>query len=177
MDAPLGYDRKAWLKIRNANCEDCKLHVDTDTVCQTGLGVITDDIWVVSKMPNSETYQKLIEDALQGVGIDPSSVYYTSALKCLSFDQDASRSDIKACKKYFEQEVAMGKPKWMLVFGNEALSISTGHSGITKYRTQVIEKVIAGHKVKVIPTISPAAVNRNPGQKNSWYADLQFLGS
>lgn len=92
MDVPPGRDKKAWLKIRNADCEDCKLHQGVDVVCETGIGQIKDKIWVVSKMPNSESYQRLIEESLEAVGIDPAEVYYTSALKCRNFDLDAGRN-------------------------------------------------------------------------------------
>jgi uracil-DNA glycosylase family 4 len=178
LDVPPGYDLTAWLTIRNEDCEACKLHQTTRVVCETGLGQITDKVWVVSKVSNSESYQRMIEEALRDVGVDPGNVYFTQAIKCKTFDQDASRSDVKACKSYLEAEIAEGKPEWILVFGNEALSATTGHSGITKYRTKVIERQTAdGHTYRVIPTISPAAVNRNPGQKNSWLADLQFFGA
>lgn len=177
LDAPPGYDRTAWLTIRNENCEECKLYQTTDTVCETGLGSLSDPIWVVSKMPNSESFQNSLEESLRKVGIDPGNCYFTHALKCRTFDQDASRSDAKACKAYLDAEILEGRPKWILAFGNEALAATTGHSGITKWRTKVLEKSIGNHRYKVIATVSPAAVTRNPGQKASWEADLQFFAA
>jgi DNA polymerase-1 len=40
-----------------------------------------------------------------------------------------------------------------------------------KYRSKVIDK----GDYKVVPTIAPAAVMRNPGQRSSWEADLQYF--
>lgn len=162
---------------RNSNCTDCKMHQTCDWVCEMGTGNASSDIMVVSKMPNSDAYDDLIRKALDQVGIDQSKVYYTAAIKCRTFDQDPSRSDIKACRQYLEAEIAIVKPKWILTFGNEALMSVTGHSGITKYRAKVIDKSLGNHSYSVIPTIAPAAITRNPGQRESWYADLRFFAS
>lgn len=166
--------------IRNPQCTDCKMHQTCDWVCEMGTGATTPGltkIMVVSKMPNSDTYDDLIRKSLREVGIDPNSVYYTAAIKCRTFDQDPSAKDVKICRQYLEAEIALFKPEWILTFGNEALLATTGHSGITKYRSKVIEKTIGGHTYSVIPTIAPAAVTRNPGQRESWYADLRFFAS
>lgn len=159
--------------LRNKNCDLCKLCRNAEDVCEIGFGSTKAKIMVVSKMPNSGTYQKMIEDALVGVGINLAEVYWTSALKCRNFEDNASNADVKACRVYLDQEIAEVKPEWILAFGNEALLATTGHSGIMKYRAKVIEK----NGCKVIATIAPAAVSRNPGQKASWDADVQFFAA
>jgi DNA polymerase-1 len=122
-------------------------------------------------MPNSEGYQALIEDALETVGIPRERLYFTAALKCRNYDISAGRGAVKACKKYLDAEIDEVQPKWILAFGNEALQSLTGHSGITKYRA----KPMARGSSTVIATVSPAAVNRNPGQKAGWLADIRFF--
>lgn len=160
--------------IRDETCTDCRLSGFTrHPVCQMGKGTKSARIMVVSKMPNSQKYQDLIEDELSKLGLDLSEVYFTAAVKCLTFDVSPSRGDIKACKQYLDAEVQLIQPEWVLCFGNEALQSLTGHSGITKYRGRVIDKGGAS----IIPTISPAAVHRNPGQAASWRADLAFFVS
>lgn len=163
----------AEVMIRDKNCQLCKLHRNTDEVCEPGTGNKRASIMVVSKMPNSGTYQRLIEESLTAAGIDISDVYWASALKCRNFEDNASNGDVKACRVYLDQEIAAVKPKWVLAFGNEALLSTTGHSGIMKYRAKVIEK----NGYKVIATMAPAAVMRNPGQQASWAADLHFFAS
>lgn len=166
---------KRILQIRDSECALCKMNQTAEKVCQMGEGNPRGDIMVVSKMPNSSNYQQLIEDALRESGLDPDRAYFTAAIKCRSFDQDPSSADVKLCRTYLEQEIALIKPKWILAFGNEALLATTGHSGITKYRSKVIPRQLGDHKYEVIPTIAPAAVNRNPGQREGWYADIRFF--
>lgn len=126
---------------------------------------------VVARMPNSKKYQEALETELKQAGLNPDKIFYASALKCRTFEQDASKTDLKACRAYLEAEIAIVKPKWILVLGNEALFATTGHSGITKYRGQLIEK----HGATIMGTMSQAAVTRQPGQMASWRADLRFF--
>jgi DNA polymerase-1 len=108
---------------------------------------------------------------LSEMGLDTSKLYYTQALKCRTFDQNASNPDVKACRKYLEAEIAALKPKFILCFGNEALLSVLGKSGITKYRGRVYD----AYGAKVLPTISPSSVKRNPGQRPGYMADLRLF--
>jgi DNA polymerase-1 len=138
-----------------------------------GFGAIPADIMVVSRMPNSGIYQEMIEKSLVEVGIDLKTVYFTSAVKCRNFDFDVRRAELKGCKPYLEAEIAEVKPNWILVFGNEPLQQLTGNSGITKYRGRTYN---LGDS-KLIATVSPASVRRNPGQMAGWQADLMYFVS
>jgi DNA polymerase-1 len=129
---------------------------------------------VVSRMANSDNYQGDLESEVQAAGVDVSEVYFAQALKCRTFDANASNLDVKKCRPYLEEEIKLTQCKWILALGNEALLATTGHSGITKYRGRIITRPDG---VKVIPTISMAAVNRNPGQKLAWQADLNFFAA
>jgi len=161
------------MTIRNPDCTACKLHRGVEEVCEIGFGPKKADIMVVGKMPNSSTYRASLEADLLEVGIDPATVYFTSALKCRNFDLNASNVDIKACRPYLDAEIEKVQPKWILATGNEGLFALTGHSGIMKYRSRVIER----GDISIIPTISPAAALRNPGQRGSWLTDLRFFAS
>lgn len=161
------------LLLPNRDCTDCKLHRGVDDVCEMGFGPGNADIMVVGKMPNSGKFQREIEQMLEEVDLDPVDIYYSSALKCRNFEANASNADIKACRTYLDNEVEAIKPKFILALGNEALYATTGKSGITKYRGHVIDR--AG--VTVIPTVSPAAVQRNPGQRPGFMADLRFFAN
>lgn len=161
-------------KIADHGCRLCKLHQGTDYVCEPGFfagAVKKGTTMVVGRMPNSDTYQRDLEDDLAEAGLEPMDLYYTAALKCRSFEMNAGRGDLKACKTYLEREIAAIKPKWILAMGNEALTATTGHSGIMKYRGRVIDRL----DVSVFPTISPASVRRNPGQRQAYLADLRLF--
>lgn len=158
-------------EVANHDCTLCKLHRTADVVCETGIGPSRCDVMVVARMPNSRKYQETIEIELEQAGLTPAKIFYASALKCRTFSADASKTDQKACRPYLEAEIAIVKPKWILALGNEALYATTGHSGITKYRGQLIERFGA----TIIPTLSLAAVTRQPGMMAAWRADLRFF--
>lgn len=129
---------------------------------------------VVGKMSNSRDYQMDLELELQEVGIDTSRVFFTQAIKCRTFDQNASNLDIKTCKSYLEKEIEHVRPKYILALGNEALLATVGKSGITKYRGRVWAHPSGA---EVIATVSPSAVKRNPGQRPGYMADIRLFGN
>jgi len=159
--------------ISNPNCTNCKLHREAVDVCVPGFGPKKAKVMVVGRMPNSDKFQANLEADLRDAGLPLDSVYYTQALKCRNFDQSSSPVDVKACRPYLEQEIEEVEPDYILAFGNEALLATTGHSGITKYRGRVIDR----SGISVIPTISPSAVNRNPGQRPGYMAELLLFSN
>lgn len=162
------------LLVLNPTCTDCKLHQTAKNVCEPGFGPQDAKIMVVSKVSNSKDWQADLEFELEQLGFDARDIYFAQALKCKTFDQDASNADVKACRKYLDEELAIVKPKFVLCLGNEALLSLTGHSGITKYRGRVYED---SRGFDIIPTISPSAVNRNPGQRPGYIADLRLFAN
>lgn len=166
-------DRPLLSLIGDRDCTLCKLHRGTEDVCEMGSGPAPAPIMVVGKMPNSSRYQEALESQLKEVGFDPEEIFYTQALKCRNFDANASNADVKACRTHLEREIASVKPKYIIALGNEGLLATTGHSGITKYRGKLIEK----NGYIVIPTISPSAVSRNPGQLMGYMADLRLAAN
>lgn len=159
--------------LPDRDCTGCKLHRDVDDVCEMGFGPGNAEVMVVGKMPNSAKYQRELEVMLQESGLVPEDVYYTSALKCRNFELNSSNADVKACRQHLDREIESIKPKYILTLGNEGLLATTGHSGITKYRGRVIDK----GDYTVIPTVSPSAVSRNPGQRPGFMADLKFFSN
>lgn len=159
-------------RVRDKRCTNCRLYSEAEQVCVTATGPKRADIMVVGKMPPSSGYQKSLEADLAEVGIDPATVVFTQAVKCRNWEVEAgTKTSIKACKPYLEQEIAIVKPRWILAMGNEALQSLTGNSGIMKYRGRVIDR----GEYSVFPTISPSSVNRNPGQRAGYLADLKLF--
>lgn len=138
-----------------------------------GTGSTRARVLVVGRMPNSGRFQDALELELKELGLDISDIYFTSALKCRNFEVTGSNGDVKTCRPYLEDEIARIKPEFILTMGNEALLSVLGKSGITKYRGRVYE----AHGAQVIPTISPSAVMRNPGQKPGYMADLRLFAN
>lgn len=161
-------------EIRVKDCTLCKLHQSASVVCQIGFGPDEAEVMVVGKMANSKDYQSDLELELSDVGVDVSKAFFTQAIKCRTFDQSPSNGDVKTCKTYLDDEIARVKPKFILALGNEALLALVGRSGITKYRGRVYDHPSGA---KVIPTISPSSVKRNPGQKPGYVADLRLFAN
>ncbi len=162
--------------IYDHECGLCPLNqYAVDGVCEPGTwrGKPKKRIMVVGKMPNSERYQDALESDLQEAGLDLDDIFFTSAIKCKVFDKNPSNANVKACKTYLDEEIEAVQPEFILVLGNEALQATVGRSGITKYRGQVFER----GSISIIPTISPSAVLRNPGQRTGYIADLRLFAS
>lgn len=157
---------------QDSSCTLCKLHDGAADICVWGFGRRQADVMVVSRSPNGEKYQAALELELTELGLDLGRVYFSAALKCLNFDRNASNADVKTCRSYLEEEITQVKPKYILTLGNEALLAVLGKSGIMKYRGRAFDR----DNAQVIPTISPSAVVRNPGQRPGYIAELrQFV--
>lgn len=167
-------NKRIELAVRNAACTDCKLHreADGDDRCVTAEGNSGARVLVVSRNPLGPRARKELHTYLERVGFTPDDLAFTGASKCLVWDLAPSKTDLKACKKYLEAEIDFIKPEWILALGNEALLLTTGKSGITKYRGMTFDHTSGA---KVIPTISPAMVHRNPGLKAGFEADLEYF--
>lgn len=164
-------NRRLQLQVRNADCTACPMHRGARTVCETGVGPLDAKIMVVSKMPNSDGYQAMLEAHLADAGFDPSEVMYSQALKCRSFDHTPSRADVKACRTYLDRELEIVRPAWVLALGNEALQALTGRSGINKYRGKTFKR----GDMRIMATLSFSAVQSRPGYLDSWRADLRYF--
>lgn len=161
-------------QVRDESCTACLQHNGAVGICITGRGNARANIMIINKMPDSRGYREELDSYLREVGLDPRKIFFTGATKCRNFDRDASNADIKTCRSYLDDEISLVRPKWILTLGNEALLAATGKSGITKYRGQVFDRDDGS---KVVPTISPSAVKRNPGQLQGFLADLHFFAA
>lgn len=164
---------KLLAKIRDPECMACKLCKGADEICIMGEGNLHAPIMVVGRIANSTDYQLALEDDLVEADLEPQDMYFTQAIRCRNFERNASTLDVKTCKQYLDQEIAVIQPKWVLALGNEALQATSGHSGIMKYRGRVIDK----GDYRIFPTISPASVRRNPGQRQSFMSDLRLFAA
>jgi len=161
--------------IRNPYCKGCRLRDTADVICELGFGNEQADVMVVSKMPNSDNYQRDLEVQLERVGLDITNVYWAHASKCKTFEVSPTTKEIKVCATdYLEKEIAHVKPKYILALGNEALIATAGKTGITKYRGRVLKRPDG---IEVIGTVSPSAVKRNPGQMPAYLADLRLFAN
>lgn len=129
---------------------------------------------IVTNRKSSGRYQDQIESELHKLGLNLKDVYYTPVIKCRDFDVSLTNKQLKAhAAEFIVPELeSMPNLKYILAFGNESLLAVVGKSGITKYRGK---EWPGPNGTTVISTISPSAVNRNPGQTPGFLADIRLF--
>jgi len=114
---------------------------------------------------------ELLTEVLNQNGISRSQVYITNVVKCHPpNNRTPTRDEIKACSIYLRKEFEAVNPQYVLLLGNTALGVA-GHSGITKYRGQEINK---GGRI-YLSTFHPAAVLRNPRYDPVFRQDIAYF--
>jgi DNA polymerase-1 len=103
---------------------------------------------------------QLLTELLTGVGISREDCFITNAAKCRpDNNRTPTRQEAKVCSStYLLQEIEAVQPTHLLALGNTALQVTTGRSGITKYRG----KTFPLGDALVLPTFHPAAALRSP---------------
>jgi len=153
-------------------CELCdKGHV----VGTYGIGSMDAEIVVVTNRKSSGRFQDALELQLSGLGLDPAKMRFTPVIKCSEFDVSLTNKQLKdhAAEYLIPELDRMPNAKFILALGNESLLATIGKSGITKYRGRAFDR---GDAI-VMATVSPSAVNRNPGQKPAYIADLRLFAN
>jgi DNA polymerase-1 len=124
------------------------------------------------KKPFAGKAGQYLDTLLEEVGLPRESIYITNANKCRPPDnRTPTRTEIKACHPFLEAELQAVQPEFLVTLGNVALQSVTGKSGIMKKRGAMIDM---GH-FKVLPTLHPAAILRNPAWAPLLKSDLQAV--
>lgn len=168
------------LAVRNGACTLCKLHSDADDndICVTGQVAqprTKPTIAVVTKfpvMPGGRVYREMCA-FFEEAGIDHTNLMWLAALKCNSYQLDPGKADQKKCAPYLRAEFAHMNFDYVITLGAEAWFAASGWADITKHRGKLFD-IIEGDG-QIFPTISPSAVNRNPGMRGGFVADLLYF--
>jgi uracil-DNA glycosylase len=111
---------------------------------------------------------QMLDRALQEAGIDRSNVYVTNAVKHFKFvprgkirlHQKPATPEIKACRQWYERELAAIKPALVVAMGATAAQSVFGKiTPINKNRGQLIE---LEHGIKALVTVHPSYLLRLP---------------
>lgn len=156
----------------NPACTLCRLHKTANTVCMLGRGPTRSDVMVVGEAPGrneDETGQpfvgdsgKMLNEMLLAAHLHPAKLFICNAVSCRPpNNKTPTKSEIKACKKWLDYQIAMVKPKYVLLFGNVPLESISGKKGIKKARGVPFEK----NGIIYLPTYHPAYALRDPGQR------------
>lgn len=173
---------KVWDKFRNENCTLCPLHQSAQSVCLMGDGAVPAQIMFVGEAPGfredkiarpfSGPAGQYLDTLLESIGVLRSDVFITNANKCRPPDnRTPTRSEMRVCNPYLQNELEAVKPKLVVPLGNVALEATLGEKGIMKKRGTTTVK----DGITYMPTLHPAAILRNPAWDSMIKADFQNI--
>jgi uracil-DNA glycosylase family 4 len=147
-----------------SGCTHCTLDkADLRTPKQFAAEHTKPDVYVLGDAPTlrddkngalfSDTAGQIIVKALRGI-----KARYHNVLRCSPGPRDPSTLEIKCCRGFIETDIAMSKPKLILLLGSVPLHWMTGESNATAWRNRYIPVNVAGHKCYAMPLFSPGVV-------------------
>lgn len=163
-------------------CTRCGLHADrTQTVF--GVGPPDADWMVIGEAPGADEDRqgepfvgragKLLNSMLLAVGLRREQVYIANMIKCRPpGNRDPRPDEVNECRGYLKRQIALIKPKLILVVGR----IAAQHL----LRTDKPLSALRGHRwtlpgadYPVVVTYHPAYLLRSPEQKAQSWQDLR----
>src|SRR6266496_1313228 len=165
------------LREAAADCKACDLwKLGTQTVF--GEGRRGSIVMFIGEQPGNEEdlsgqpfvgpAGRLLDKALEEVGIDRSQTYVTNVVKHFKWEPRGKRrihkkpngQEIAACRPWLEAEIALIKPKIIVALGATAAQALLGPQfRVTKQRGQFIESTLAPY---VMATVHPSSILRAP---------------
>jgi uracil-DNA glycosylase len=165
------------LREEAAHCRACHLWKDaTQTVF--GEGPQTAQVMLVGEQPGDKEdlagkpfvgpAGQMLDRALEEAGIDRDKVYVTNAVKHFKFvargkirlHQKPTTSEIKACRPWYERELAAIKPDLVVAMGATAAQCVFGKiTPINKNRGRLID---LDDGIKALVTVHPSYLLRLP---------------
>jgi uracil-DNA glycosylase len=172
------HDTIAALRAEAADCRDCPLWKDaTQTVF--GEGPQTAAIMLVGEQPGDKEdlagrpfvgpAGQMLDRALEDAGIARAKVYVTNAVKHFKFvprgkirlHQKPATPDIRACRQWYERELAAIRPELVVALGATAAQSVFGKiTPVNKNRGRLIDH----DGTKVLVTVHPSYLLRLPDE-------------
>jgi len=171
-------------------CRGCDLYkMATQTVF--GEGPPTASLMLVGEVPGDEEDKsghpfvgpagRLLNKALEEVGIDRDQVYTTNVVKHFKWRQSGKRrlhekpkaSEINACKPWLDAEIEVVRPRILVFLGATAAQSLLGRDfRVTKMRGKWIPSEFAE---KVLATVHPSSILRAPDSESRQKQYLEFV--
>jgi DNA polymerase len=175
-------DRPTIDRVRDAaaGCKACDLYArGTQTVF--GEGPKRAEIMLVGEQPGDAEdlaghpfvgpAGKLLDRALEEVGIDRRTVYVTNVVKHFKWEPRGKRrihakpnaGEISACRPWLDTEIAVVKPRALVCLGATAAQALLGKTfKVTRQRGELIESSLAP---LVTATVHPSSILRAPDEE------------
>jgi uracil-DNA glycosylase family protein len=175
--APLVPERPSLtnLKEASAGCKACPLHL-TGTQTVFGEGLVRAEILFVGEQPGDREDRegkpfvgpagRVLDQALEEVGIDRSLAYVTNVVKHFKWTPKGKRrihakpswSEIAACKPWLEAEIQVVEPKVVVCLGATAAQSLLGRDfRVTRQRGEVMDSEFG---IPAIATVHPSSILR-----------------
>jgi len=102
---------------------------------------------------------KLLDTLLARIGLSRTDVYITNVLKCRPpMNRDPMPNEAEACSPYLARQLALIKPKVVLILGRHALErLMPGQGSISRVHGSLVMK----GEVAYVPLFHPAAALHN----------------
>jgi uracil-DNA glycosylase len=158
------------------HCRGCPLYANA-TQAVFGAGKLSSEVMLVGETPGDQEdlagapfvgpAGRLLDRALDEAGIDRSAAYVTNAVKHFKWRSRGTRrihdkpswSEQLACRPWLEAEIALVKPRALVLLGATAAQSLLGRSfRVTKERGRLLDSDLAE---LVTATIHPSAVLRS----------------
>jgi DNA polymerase len=186
-------DRLTMTGLRQAvqRCEGCPLHANA-TQAVFGEGTLSSDVMLVGEQPGDQEdlagapfvgpAGRLLDRALDEAGIDRQKTYVTNAVKHFKWRARGTRrihdkptwTEQMACRPWLEAELALVKPRALVLMGATAAQSLLGKSfKVTQHRGTPIDSDLAE---LVTATIHPSAVLRSDDREAMFAGLVADLG-
>jgi uracil-DNA glycosylase len=163
------------LKEAAADCTACPLH-ETGTQTVFGEGLVRSEILFVGEQPGDREDRegrpfvgpagRLLDQALEEVGIDRKLAYVTNVVKHFKWTPRGKRrihakpnwSEVAACRPWLDAEVDVVRPKVIVCLGATAAQALLGRQfRVTRRRGEVVD---SGYGLPAIATVHPSSILR-----------------
>jgi uracil-DNA glycosylase family 4 len=171
------------LRERVAACTRCGLSA-TRTQTVFGVGNLQAEWLVVGEAPGAEEDRQgepfvgragqLLNAMLRAIGLKREQVYIANVLKCRPpQNRDPVAAETMECLPYLDRQIALLRPKIMLVVGRiAAQNLLRTDAKLGALRQQVHNFGASG--VPLVVTYHPAYLLRSPAEKRKAWEDLKF---
>jgi DNA polymerase len=176
-------------------CQGCPLYANA-TQAVFGEGAKTAGVMLVGEQPGDQEdlagapfvgpAGKLLDRALEEAGIDRKKTYVTNAVKHFKWKARGKRrihdkpswTEAMACRPWLDAEIAIVKPRALVLMGATAAQSILGKSfRLTQHRGEAVESDLAE---LVTATIHPSAVLRGENREEMFgelVDDLRFVAA
>ncbi|MEN3045415.1 MAG: uracil-DNA glycosylase [Candidatus Hydrothermales bacterium] len=162
-----------------SKCKKCPLS-KTRTNVVFGSGNPLTGFLIVGEAPGQEEDKrglpfvgragKKLDEIMRRAGIRREGVYITNTIKCRPpMNRDPEENELKSCFPYLEKQIEILKPRVIVALGRYASYVLTGKKISVKRERGIVYEY--GNS-KVVITIHPSRVLKNPEEEENLYNDL-----